>query len=115
MHQSRSYLTHGLRYRTMTLATAWLGLVPQPERTAHQDRARDLDHAMDAQVHEAKKEDSMDDQDQDALPREIDPQPTVPEPAPSAPASDAPTLLQRLQALLQRVPHAQDREQGMGL
>ena len=56
------YLSRGVRYRAMHLATAVLGRVPAGAR--HQARAatKALDHAMDDQAEEAKrpKEDSMD-------------------------------------------------------
>jgi hypothetical protein len=55
----RRYLTHGLRYRAMVLATAWLGPVPEPERSTHAQLAREVEAAMDAQMREAKKEDGM--------------------------------------------------------
>jgi hypothetical protein len=114
----RRYLTHGLRYRAMFLATAWLGPVPEPERSTHAQLAREVETAMDAQMREAKKEDGMEDHDQDRLSREIDPQPSVPD---SAPLSAAPekwqSLIQRLEQLLSQRHQAreQDREHGMGL
>jgi hypothetical protein len=57
----RRYLTHGLRYRAMFLATAWLGPVAARERSAHASLAREVDGAMDVQMREAKKEDGMED------------------------------------------------------
>jgi hypothetical protein len=158
------YLTHGLRYRAMGLATAWLGPVAIQARAVHLTRARALDTAMNTETRATKKEDAMDDdpfgrpvslperianveqslrelhesprhagrtaairsteallrelrqeapmddQDHDQRPREIDAQPTVPEALADA---RQPTLLERLEALLQRVQQTNAKDLGM--
>jgi hypothetical protein len=57
------YLSRGVRYRAMSLATAVLGRVPRAERQRSREATRALDVLMDAQAEEAKRptEDSMDD------------------------------------------------------
>jgi hypothetical protein len=114
----RHYVTHGLRWRVMHLATARLGKVPHQERAAQRQRASEVSLAMDKQVREAKKEDGMEDA-RFPTQRDADPQPDVPPSQDQTRTEGGQTLLQRLQVLLERVQEAQQqaktKDRGMGL
>jgi hypothetical protein len=115
LYVPRHYLHYGLRFRVMHLATAWLGKVPHLDRSRQYQQAQAVSHAMDAQVKEAKKEDTMDDTTQ----KDEDPSPDVPPATDQTQAGSGQTLVQRLQALIEQRQQAREKVQakdrGMGL
>jgi hypothetical protein len=121
LYLPRQYLHHGLRYRVMHLATAWLGKVPHQERSAQRQRASQVRTAMDEEVRTSKKEDGMEDA-RFPTQQDADPQPDVPPSLDQTPTVGGQTLLQRLDMLLQQIQQrqearqqAQAKDRGVGL
>lgn len=108
----RQYLHAGLRARAREVATEFLGPVPAQDRTQARSRAREVG-AFAAQHAEAtKKEGTPMIDDHHPTQRDADQYADVPAAPNETKAEGTQTLLQRLEALLQRL--AQQRQQAQG-